>query len=191
MAIAATLMRGARKKAGLSQTKLARYSGVDQSTISRYEKGEHDPSAETLGKLLASTGTQLVPVYSRYPTVASVATEIAERLTVRFDHAYRSFLVANDSLRAETPLNRILLSVQRPEPTGDARLDAALAGIVEYYLGWDDLPLPEWVNESDRFLSERWFVDDSAYGREHDPAQTPEPLLRRNVVLAADGLENA
>ena len=192
MAIAADLVRSARRASGLSQDELAEYSGIDLSAISRYEKGRRDPCTRTLDRLLAATGVQLIAVASRRPTISAAARQIAAQLAEgRDDYAYRSFLVANDALRAETPLNRILLSVESPEPTGDLRLDAALAGIVEYYLGLDHSPLPEWVDEADRFLAELWYIDDSAYGRTHDPDLTPEPLLRRGVVLATDGLSNA
>ncbi len=37
-----------RKKMGLNQQALANLLGVDQRTYSRYERGEHDMSPETL-----------------------------------------------------------------------------------------------------------------------------------------------
>lgn len=189
--LAAQLVRDARRASGLSQAALARYSQIDQSAVSRYEQGRHDPTLDTLTALLSSAGTRLVPVASRYPTVADVASEISEFARVSFEKAYRSFLVANDSLRSESPLNRVLLSAGRPVLTGEATLDAALAGIVEHYLGQDGSPLPDWVAEPERFLTSRWYVDDSRYGREHDPAQTPAALLRRGVILPAEGLDSA
>ena len=192
MSSASRLIRRARRESHLSQTQLAQTSGIKQSSISLYETGRRDPTTDTLDRLLSSTGSQLVAIKTRRPTVAAVAEQIsADVAEGRFDNAYRSFLVANDTLRAETALNRILLSAEEPASTGDARLDAALAGIVVYYLSPDGQPLPEWVDQSSRFVIEPWYVDDSVYGREYDPAQTPKALLERNVVLSEEGLTNA
>ena len=40
-----------RKKQGLTQQKLADYLHVNQKTYSRYERGEHEMTADTLDKL--------------------------------------------------------------------------------------------------------------------------------------------
>jgi transcriptional regulator with XRE-family HTH domain len=59
MDVAATL-REARRAAGLTQTALAKRAGTSQATISAYETGRKQPSVETLGRLLAATGSRLV-----------------------------------------------------------------------------------------------------------------------------------
>lgn len=48
-------IRRARAAAGLTQTELARRSGVAQSNIAAYENGRRHPSADMVVRLLAST----------------------------------------------------------------------------------------------------------------------------------------
>lgn len=50
------LLRTAREIAGLSQSELARRSGVAQSVVSAYEAGKRQPALPTLAKLIAATG---------------------------------------------------------------------------------------------------------------------------------------
>jgi predicted nucleotidyltransferase/DNA-binding XRE family transcriptional regulator len=54
-----TLLRMARERAGLSQSELARRSGVAQSVVSAYEAGKRQPALPTLSKLIAATGHTL------------------------------------------------------------------------------------------------------------------------------------
>lgn len=55
----AELLRTARQAAGLSQTELARRSGVAQSVVSAYEAGKRQPALPTLSKLIEATGHTL------------------------------------------------------------------------------------------------------------------------------------
>ena len=59
------LAQEARRRAGLSQTALARRLGINQSTIARYESGDVEPDLGTLTRLCAACGfslhTELVP----------------------------------------------------------------------------------------------------------------------------------
>ena len=50
---------GARAKAGLSQSELAKRMKTSQSSIARLESGRTRPSVRTLEKLAAATGTRL------------------------------------------------------------------------------------------------------------------------------------
>lgn len=56
---AATTLREARQRAGLTQAALASRSGTSQATISAYESGRKRPSVETFSRLLAATGSRL------------------------------------------------------------------------------------------------------------------------------------
>jgi uncharacterized protein len=53
------LLRTAREDAGLSQSELARRSGIAQSVVSAYEAGKREPALPTLSKLIAATGHAL------------------------------------------------------------------------------------------------------------------------------------
>jgi transcriptional regulator with XRE-family HTH domain len=56
---AASMLRMARRRAGLTQRGLARRAGVPQPTISRIERGQVSPSIATLGPLIQACGMQL------------------------------------------------------------------------------------------------------------------------------------
>lgn len=56
---AGEVLREARKRARLSQTDVARRSGVAQSVISAYESGRREPGVGTLARLVQATGHEL------------------------------------------------------------------------------------------------------------------------------------
>lgn len=56
---AATLLRTARRRHGLTQAELAARAGTSQPVISAYEHGRRDPTTATLRRLLAAAGTRL------------------------------------------------------------------------------------------------------------------------------------
>lgn len=56
---AASTLRGARTRAGLTQTELAERANVAQSVVSAYESSRREPSFETLRRLVAATGFDL------------------------------------------------------------------------------------------------------------------------------------
>lgn len=66
---AGDVLREARTRARLSQTDVARRSGIAQSVISAYESGRREPGVHTLARLVQATGHQLeldiVPVPDR------------------------------------------------------------------------------------------------------------------------------
>src|SRR5262245_17017696 len=76
---AATLLRDARTRAGLSRRALAAKAGTPISTVSRIENEQNDPTLPMLERLLAAAGTQLV-IDSRPldddPTIAELATAL-------------------------------------------------------------------------------------------------------------------
>lgn len=53
------LVRGARKKAGLTQAELAERAGVKQSVIARLERGAGNPTFLTLERVLHAAGHRL------------------------------------------------------------------------------------------------------------------------------------
>ena len=56
---AASTLRQARLRSGLTQTALAARANISQSVVSAYESSARDPSFETLRKLVAATGFEL------------------------------------------------------------------------------------------------------------------------------------
>ena len=60
--LASTTLRNARRRAGLTQRRLAEIAEVAQSTIARIESGEIDPRVTTLDDLLRACGEELAAV---------------------------------------------------------------------------------------------------------------------------------
>lgn len=56
---AASLIRDARRRHGVSQRTLALRAGTDQAAVSRIESGRNSPSVETVERLLAAMGEEL------------------------------------------------------------------------------------------------------------------------------------
>jgi predicted nucleotidyltransferase/DNA-binding XRE family transcriptional regulator len=56
---AGSVLRTARKAAGLTQAELARRAGVTQSVVSAYESGRREPAVSTLSRLIEATGATL------------------------------------------------------------------------------------------------------------------------------------
>ena len=57
--VARELIARMREVSGLSQTELARRSGVDRSVLSAYEHGRRQPSVAALARIAAAAGMQV------------------------------------------------------------------------------------------------------------------------------------
>jgi transcriptional regulator with XRE-family HTH domain len=64
---AGSLLRQARRDAGISQAELAFRAGVAQSVISAYEAGRRQPSLPTLARLTDAAGSDLVVDIQQQP----------------------------------------------------------------------------------------------------------------------------
>jgi transcriptional regulator with XRE-family HTH domain len=79
----AQLIRTARRRRRLSQTRLAAFAGTSQPVISAYENGHRDPTTGTLARLVAAAGERLeLSLASRSPEIppATSPDEHARRL---------------------------------------------------------------------------------------------------------------
>ena len=56
-----SLVREARRRAGITQAELARRTGTTQSAIARLERGHTDPSYERVTELIRACGLELQP----------------------------------------------------------------------------------------------------------------------------------
>lgn len=79
MSNTATLLRGARQRAGLSQAQVAARAGVKQPTISDYERGLHEPTAHNLMRVLRACGQRLALVDLR-PSPSAASERLSEVL---------------------------------------------------------------------------------------------------------------
>lgn len=67
----------ARRRAGLTQTELARRAGTSQAAISAYESGAKEPSMATLDRLLGVAGRRLTVSVARPPVRMPSSADIA------------------------------------------------------------------------------------------------------------------
>ena len=93
-----TVLRKARRRAGLTQRALAEAAGVPQSTVGRIEAGTHMPRIDTLDRLLRACGMQLEVSHLRGLGVDR--TQIAELLELTPDERVRSGARDAQNLRA-------------------------------------------------------------------------------------------
>lgn len=178
---ASTLVRAARKSRRLTQEQLAVLSHIDQGSVSRSERGR-DADFSTIDRLLAGAGYRLYSAPTRRDDAATAAAEIREQLRGRDkDRALRALLQLNDNLVAEHGLVRGILGLAEPESTKDPVWDAAIAALVAWRLGEEGIPLPAWVDQEGRFLTEPRAL-------EVDPADPVPPLSEVPAEFAKRGV---
>jgi transcriptional regulator with XRE-family HTH domain len=82
------LVKQARRRAGLSQRELSRRTGLDQAVIGRIEAGRASPRFDTLERLLAAAGHELVLLEQRPADADRWAVRAALALTDREREAF-------------------------------------------------------------------------------------------------------
>ncbi len=76
-----SLVRTARRRAGLSQVELGRRAGVTQSVVSAYESGARQPSLPTLERLVRATGYELdITVREPKPRARALDRPLGQKL---------------------------------------------------------------------------------------------------------------
>jgi transcriptional regulator with XRE-family HTH domain len=186
--VSAAVLLAARRSRGLSQRALAARAGEHQPTISALENGDHDPGLAHLTRLLAATGHRLVALPTTSRPVYEAAADMAAALRRGDDAAaYREFIQLSDDLARETGPLRVALTALAPAPI-NPRYDALLASVTEHYLSEARLPVPAWVYDLGRVLTDPWFVDDVPALLEATVAETPKAFARHGVFLVASEL---
>ena len=117
----ASALIGARSRAGLSQTELARRMGTSQAAIARMESGRYLPSGRTLQRFAEATGTTLRISFSGPGAANEPEGRVAQR--VRRPAAQPG---QTGSLRAAQPLDKASGTV-RTVSLSDATLRAVQA----------------------------------------------------------------
>ena len=116
---AGEVLREARERARLSQTDVARRSGIAQSVISAYESGRREPGVRTLVRLVEATGHELeldvVPAHGRHLGLPD--TPLGRRLRRR-----RKAIIETAANRGAHNV-RVFGSVARGEDTAGSDID--------------------------------------------------------------------
>ncbi|HEY4112471.1 MAG TPA: hypothetical protein VGM17_00280 [Rhizomicrobium sp.] len=114
-------------------------------------------------------------------------SEIAERSAERaqqFDMAFSEFLDAWQTLSIE---ERRAALAEEPQRL-DAIKDAYLAALAEHLALSHRLPVPEWSEQPDRFLSEPFFAGGLESLKAILLVESPLAFRRRLIFISADGL---
>jgi hypothetical protein len=191
MTVAAALLSSARRYRGVSGRALARQSASSQAGLVELEHGLRDATSDRLDRILRTLGYQVAVLPTRLSTAASAAEDA--RVQVQrgdLDAAVRVVLQLASDLQAADAALRVALCVTPPAPTGDVRLDALLAGVVDHELSRDELPLPGWVEEDSRVLSTPWDVEPVPSLRPQARRRTSAYLRRHGVYLDPRELVN-
>lgn len=186
---AATLVREARRDAGLSLRALAERADVSFTTVFRIEHGEVDPTTGTLRKLLGALGQELELGRSNLaqgPELASLSDAWSSdragqdqpdwtRLRAFLDHLGRH---PDQSARAVR---------SRPPASGSAFFDNLLAGIAEKVSDDAGTPRPAWTKKIPP-LAVTWEGFGTARMRATAAAATPPQLAARHILVPAASL---
>ncbi len=188
----APLIRDARHAAGITQLELARHASTAQPAVAAYESGARTPTLATLTRLLGACEHD-IEVLAR-PRVRRGAASLAELASTieedleegRERDALRLLFGFADDFRGSSRPGKIALLADDPPPTGDARFDAALAGVAELFAAEAAIPAPEWVDGPTRFVEPWWFVASRPAFHACTLAHTPALLARHGVFMARE-----
>jgi transcriptional regulator with XRE-family HTH domain len=178
------ILEAVRKSKGVSQSALARKTKTFQANISSIEAGKTDPGISTLEQCLAPLGYSLIALPTKTPSVSQSALKIAEAISKgHYPKAFRLIIQLSDNLKGLSPELCLALSITPPSLTGDTKYDALIAATVEYHLTENNLPLPAWIQESNRKLAKREPIDKYETNLSHLTARTPKAFLRHNILI--------
>ena len=192
-----SLLERSRHAAGLTQVELARRAHTAQPAVAAYESGARTPTIATLGRLLDACDHDLqVAATPRVRRGAASISEIAEVIRQdlaggRESDALRLMFGFADDFRGSYRPGRIALIRDEPAPTGDARFDAALAGLAEFFAAEGVIPAPAWVDGPGRFVEPWWFVASRPAFHAYTLANTPAVFARHGVFLAREVFDRA
>jgi transcriptional regulator with XRE-family HTH domain len=192
-----TLIRGARRDAGITQAELAGRAGTAQPAVAAYESGARTPNLTTLQRLLGACehDVELIArprVRRGASSLAELSRTISEDLAIGEENdALRLLFGFADDFRGSSRPGRIALIAQQPPPTGDARFDAALAGVAELFAAEAGIAAPPWVNGPERFVEPWWFVASRPAFNAYTLANTPACFARHGVFIAREVFDRA
>ncbi len=120
-------------------------------------------------------------------SLAELASTIEEDLGEgRERDALRLLFGFADDFRGSSRPGRLTLVSDEPPTTGDARFDAALAGVAEFFSAEAAIPAPAWVDGPSRFIEPWWFVASRPAFHAYTLANTPAVFARHGVFIARE-----
>ncbi|MFN4002637.1 helix-turn-helix transcriptional regulator [Microcella sp.] len=191
MPTAADTIRTARTRARLSQSALARRAGVAQSTVSRIESDDLDPTWSTMQSLLQATGWAVEPIRTEVADLLSASTT-SRAMSASLRRGDQEAAI-RDLTEAVGRLIRFGEASDAPVPawvTDEPRaheLDPSwgtyLATAFAYALERTHRPIAQWMLDSPALPVETAVGDDpSTEFRAWLRAQTPPIFLSKNLL---------
>ena len=193
----ATTIRSARTAAGITQQELATRARTAQPAVAAYESGARTPSLATLERLLGACEHDMeVLANPRVRRGAASLAELGQTIAKDLEHgeerdALRLLFGFADDFRSSSRPGRVALLREEPPPTGDARFDAALAGVAELFAAEGAIPAPAWVEAPERFVEPWWFVASRPAFHAYTLANTPAVVARHGVFMAREVFDRA
>ncbi|HEX5497116.1 MAG TPA: helix-turn-helix transcriptional regulator [Mycobacteriales bacterium] len=187
------LLHCARTEAGLSVRGLAEAAGVAASTVHRIEKGELNPTVETLARLLEAAGTRLrIDPYVDYAaSIVGLARSIREDIAGG-DYVWpirKTAELAHRFGNADPDVRHRMVTAE-PPTTGDRRWDVFLGGLAEWLTVRAAVPVPAWARAEDRYLDHGWWITPMESMHAWEYAGTPASFQIRGVYIHRDSLTN-
>jgi transcriptional regulator with XRE-family HTH domain len=182
MALAATILSGARTSAGLTMRALAARADVATSTIARIETGKVDPTVGMLARLLRAAGRELELGTHRAPGPEIADLADAWSRGPRGDRPDWTRLRAFLDQLALHPEQKGSATLRMPAPSGSAVMDTLLAGIAEKICDDAGHPRPTWARRVPA-LPEAWATPGTPAMREAIRAATPRALAERGLSI--------
>lgn len=193
----ARLIRDARRSADLTQLAVAERAGTTQPAVAAYESGSRTPSLATLERLVGACEHDIeLLVHARVrrgaTSLAGLSPAIERDLHDGLDQdALRLLFGFADDFRGSSRPGASELISEEPAPTGDARFDAALAGVAEFFAAERGIAAPAWVEGPQRFVEPLWFVASRPEFHAYTLANTPGLFLRHGVLIAREVFDRA
>lgn len=189
----AALVRQIREGAGLSLRALSQAAGVATSTIHRIEKGEMQPTVDTLERIAEAAGTR-VHLDTRVDYAASLvglARSAQDAIRAdRPDDVVRMAAEFRTRFFDQDPVTQRRMIAAEPPPTGDARWDAFLGGLAEWLAVQVGLDTPSWTSKAARFLDRGWWTSSIKGLEAWVYAGTPVSFQTRGVYVHRESLTN-
>ena len=191
------LIKDARRAAGITQLELANRAGTAQPAVAAYESGSRTPTLATLQRLLGACEYDIeVLAHPRMRRGAASLAELAQTIEEDLKQgqerdALRLLFGFADDFRGSSRAGKIALLKDDPPGTGDARFDAALAGVAELFATEGVIAAPAWVNDPTRFVEPWWFVASRPAFHAYTLANTPAVLARHGVFMAREVFDRA
>ncbi|HWE53959.1 MAG TPA: hypothetical protein VG435_00520 [Acidimicrobiales bacterium] len=119
--------------------------------------------------------------------------DLGGRLALESSEAGRRRLVLEfvEEYRWEPREHRAALLKARPATSCDRRYDALLAALAEHMAYHDDLAVPDWAYDDDRFLEQWWFPVDLPAVRAEALVHSPAAFRIRGIFIGSGALDRA